>query len=61
MDIKQLTNKQLINLTDFMRDWANSLARSCCKEKIIHKRKELLIELENRYIDDAYLSKLKTK
>lgn len=59
MDIKELTNKQLINLTDFMQDWANSLARSCCKDKIIHKRKELLSELESRYIDNTYIDKFR--
>lgn len=60
MDIKELTNKQLITLIDFIQDWANSLAQSCCKNKLLNKRKELLLELENRYIDNKYLSKLKT-
>lgn len=58
-DIKQLTNNQLLILIDFMQEWANSHSCYQVKNEILHKRKELIMELENRYVDSKYLEILK--
>lgn len=49
------SSEDLFVFIDFLQEWASVHSCKTCKDEILKYRKDLMLELENRYINNIYL------